>query len=55
MTQRSRGRLGTFGEFLTNLDAPYPLPTKIGMLIRNFNLRFVRRKMCCGHLGEPGC
>jgi hypothetical protein len=48
-------RRGSLREYLTNLNAPYPLPTKLWMIARNFSLRFVRRKACCGHPGEPGC
>jgi hypothetical protein len=53
MTQRPR--YGTISEYLTNLDAPMPLPRKIRLLTRNLFLRVVRRKLCCGHHGEPGC
>ena len=52
---KPRRRRRTFGQFLTNLDAPYPLPTKIKMLIRNLSLRVLRAQTCCGHAGEPGC
>ncbi len=55
MRDRRRNRKGT-RQFLTNLDAPYPLPTKIKMLVRNLSLRVVPRvQTCCGHQGEPGC
>ncbi|MBI5651458.1 MAG: hypothetical protein HZC40_13600 [Chloroflexi bacterium] len=50
-----RKRYGSLREYLTNLNAPYPLPTKLRMIARNFSLRFVRKKACCGHHGEPGC
>lgn len=42
-------------QFMTNLDAPYPLPKKIWLLVRNLSLRVVRLQNCCGHPGEPGC
>lgn len=45
----------TFKQFLTNLDAPYPLPTKMWLLARNVTLRVLRLQTCCGHRGEPGC
>jgi hypothetical protein len=50
-------RRGTpsFGSFLTNLDAPYPLRIKLRMLVRNLGLRVVKAQNCCGHPGEPGC
>jgi hypothetical protein len=50
-----RPRYGTFSEYLTNLNAPYPLPTKIRMILRNGFRRIVLRQLCCGHDGEPGC
>ncbi|MBI4785442.1 MAG: hypothetical protein HY782_00115 [Chloroflexi bacterium] len=52
---KSAPRRRSFGQFLTNLDAPYPLPTKIKMLIRNLTRRVLRAQTCCGHDGEPGC
>ncbi len=52
---RRRKRSGTLGEYFTNLGAPIPLPTKIKMLVRNMSLRIVKRQLCCGHDGEPGC
>jgi hypothetical protein len=48
-------RRGTFREYFTNLNAPYPLPTKLRMLATNMALRLVKRQLCCGHDGEPGC
>lgn len=54
MRDRRRNRRST-RQFLTNLDAPYPLPTKIRMLVRNLSLRLLRLQTCCGHPGEPGC
>lgn len=42
-------------QFLTNLDAPYPLPTKLWLLVRNLSLRVLKVQACCGHPGEPGC
>jgi hypothetical protein len=50
----SNKRLGSLGEFMTNLDTPYPLPKKIWLLIRNLSTR-LRGQTCCGHPGEPGC
>ncbi|HEX9076193.1 MAG TPA: hypothetical protein VF932_10460 [Anaerolineae bacterium] len=54
MRDRRRNRRGS-RQFLTNLDAPYPLPTKIKLLVRNLSLRLLRLQTCCGHPGEPGC
>lgn len=54
MRDRRRNRKGT-RQFLTNLDAPYPLPQKIMLLVRNLSLRLLRLQTCCGHQGEPGC
>ena len=41
--------------FLTNMDAPIPLPRKLFLLARNLSIRVVKRQSCCGHDGEPGC
>jgi hypothetical protein len=41
--------------FLTNLDAPIPLPRKLYLLARNLSIRVVERQTCCGDDGEPGC
>jgi hypothetical protein len=49
------GKRGSFGHFLTNLDAPMPLPEKLAKLTRNLWRRAVLGKGCCGHDGEPGC
>jgi hypothetical protein len=46
---------GSLGQYLTNLGAPIPLPTKIKLLVRNMSLRIIKRQLCCGHDGEPGC
>ena len=54
MRDRRRNRRGS-RQFLTNLDTPYPLPTKIKLLVRNLSLRLLRLQTCCGHPGEPGC
>ena len=54
MRDRRRNRRGS-RQFLTNLDAPYPLPTKIKLIVRNLSLRLLRLQTCCGHPGEPGC
>ena len=43
------------GEALTNWEQPLPLATKIRLLARNLAIRFVKRQLCCGHPGEPGC
>jgi hypothetical protein len=53
--EERKPRYGTIGEYFTNLDQPMPLGKKIRLLIRNMSIRFVRRKLCCGHHGEPGC
>jgi len=45
-------RYGTLGEYFTNMNQPMPLGKKIRLLVR---IRFFRRKLCCGHHGEPGC
>jgi hypothetical protein len=45
----------SFGNFLTNLDQPMPLPEKFYKLTRNLWRRIVLQKTCCGHDGEPGC
>lgn len=50
----SRGRPNP-RDFLTNLDAPMPLPEKLGALARNLWRRVVLRQNCCGNHGEPGC
>ena len=36
-----------------NYDAP--IPDKLGMVARNTYRRVIRRKMCCGNHGQPGC
>lgn len=41
--------------FITNMDAPMPLPRKLYLLARNLSIRVVKRQNCCGHDGEPGC
>ncbi len=45
----------SFRDFLTNLDAPMPLPRKLRLLGRNLWRRVILRQNCCGHPGEPGC
>jgi hypothetical protein len=45
----------SFSSFITNMDAPIPLPRKLWLLTRNVSLRLIRRRDCCGHHGEPGC
>jgi hypothetical protein len=42
-------------DFVTNWNQPYPLRTKLKMLVRNMGRRIVLRQNCCGHDGEPGC
>jgi hypothetical protein len=42
-------------DYLTNLQAPPPWPAKIRVIARNYWRRVVRRQLCCGHEGEPGC
>lgn len=32
-----------------------PLPTKLGLAVRNRLRATFSRERCCGHLGEPGC
>jgi hypothetical protein len=34
-------------------DAPWS--TKLRLALRNYGLRFVRRSLCCGNDGQPGC
>lgn len=48
-------RWPNFGDFLTNLEQPMPLPEKATELARNLFRRVVLRQSCCGHHGEPGC
>ena len=48
-------RYGTFSEYFTNLNQPMLFDKKIRLLVRNLSIRIIRRKLCCGHHGEPGC
>ena len=50
-----RNGRASFANFLTNMDAPMPLPRKLYLLARNLSLRAVHRSTCCGHDGQPGC
>jgi len=45
----------SYRNFLTNMDAPMPLPRKLFLLVRNLSIRAIKRQNCCGHDGEPGC
>ena len=54
MSGSDRSRF-SLSNFLTNLDAPMPLPRKLFLLARNLSIRVVKRQTCCGHDGEPGC
>ncbi|MBI2765872.1 MAG: hypothetical protein HYX53_08175 [Chloroflexi bacterium] len=46
----------TFGALFTNWDrSELPIPQRLLVAARNVVLRFVRRDVCCGHDGEPGC
>ena len=51
--------MSKIGAYLTNLQAPIPLPRKLWLLVRNNWLRTFRLvttgQGCCGHHGEPGC
>ena len=42
-------------EFLRNLSAPMPLPSKLRLIIKNNFIKISRLQGCCGHPGEPGC
>jgi hypothetical protein len=48
----SRG-LGAFARNLARSEAG--LGRRAWLLVRNLGLRGVRRQLCCGHPGEPGC
>lgn len=52
---QSKRRRGTLSEYLTNLNAPIPLPKKLWLVARNASIRILRQQTCCGHDGEPGC
>ncbi len=41
--------------YIANMLAPMPLRTKLRLTARNLWLRLYRRRLCCGHPGEPGC
>ena len=42
-------------EFLANLAAPIPWPTRARLVLKNNLTKIIRRQGCCGNLGEPGC
>ncbi len=52
---QAKPRRGTLREYVTNLNAPPPMPRKLVVIARNFSRRFILRQPCCGHDGEPGC
>jgi hypothetical protein len=41
--------------FITNWNQPLPLRVKIGKTVKNISIRVIKRQLCCGHDGEPGC
>ncbi len=40
---------------IDNLKSSIPLKRKIYLFIKNFLLKLIRFKSCCGNPGEPGC
>jgi hypothetical protein len=48
-------KTSSISDFMTNLDQPIPLGTKLSKLVRNMWRRIALRQACCGHPGEPGC
>ena len=49
-------RHGSLGEYISNWrDYDAPAATKLRLAARNYWLRLWRRRLCCGHPGEPGC
>ncbi|HEX6231022.1 MAG TPA: hypothetical protein VF029_04870 [Actinomycetota bacterium] len=43
-------------DFFTNWrEYDAPLPTKLGLTLRNRVRALFSRAQCCGHAGQPGC
>lgn len=48
--------MGWVRDYLRNLtEGDLPLGRRLRVIARNYGLRLVRRRACCGHPGEPGC
>jgi hypothetical protein len=46
----------SIGNWVTNWDrSTLPVPLRLLVASRDLALRMVRRDICCGHDGEPGC
>ena len=41
--------------FYANLKVHVSLLTKARLIIKNNYIKIIRRRRCCGNLGEPGC
>jgi hypothetical protein len=55
MCSGPRNSYGTPRKFAINLFKPIPADKRIQKFTANMWTRLVKRQLCCGHAGEPGC